>query len=58
MDWGKGKKSKFVLSLVKRNFINKLIIALNVNGTIQNEPDKISKEQYNYYQALYSEQLN
>ncbi len=52
------KDSNFLLSLEKRNIINKLIKGLDVNGTIEKEPDTISKEQYNYYQALYSEKLN
>ncbi len=50
--------SKFFLLLEKRNFTNKLIKDLDVNGIIEKELDKISKEQYNYYQALYSEKLN
>ncbi len=52
------KNSTFFPSLEKRNFTNKSIKALDANGTIEKEPDKISKEQYNYYQALFSEKLN
>ncbi len=52
------EEEKFFLSLEKRNFTNKFIKALNINGTIEKELDKISKEQYNYYQVLYSEKLN
>ncbi len=58
MEWRRGKNSKCFLSLEKRNFTNKLIKALDVNGTIEKEQDKISKEQYNYNHALYSEKLN
>ncbi len=46
------KNSKFFLSLEKRNFTNKLIKALDVNGTIEKEPDKISKEQLNNHKAF------
>ncbi len=53
-----GRRGKRFLSLEKRNYTNKLIKALDVNGTIEKEPDKISKELYNYYQALYSEKLS
>ncbi len=55
MDRGGGQQFQVFLSLGKRSFTNKLIKALDVNGTIEKEPDKISNEQYNYYQALYSE---
>ncbi len=50
--------SKFFLSLEKKNYTNKLIKALDKDGTIVKEPDNISKGQSTYYQALYFEKLN
>ena len=43
---------------LKKNYINKLISALEINGKITNDQSIISQEQTNFYQKLYSEKLN
>ncbi len=50
------ENSKFFLSLEKRNYTNKLISALEINGKIANNPNEISGIQTKFYQTLYSEE--
>ena len=51
------KPTKYFCSLEKRNYVNKLITKLNVNGTEVVNPEEILKEQKNFYQKLYSRKL-
>ncbi len=52
------KNSKFLLNLEKRNYCNKLITILEVDGKIIKDQLNIAKAQKNFYQNLYSEKLN
>jgi hypothetical protein len=55
----KGKKnSKYFLSLEKKNYMNKVISNLDVNGVIIDNPVGISQAQADFYNKLYSEKLN
>ena len=49
------KCSSFFLNLEKRNYQNKCISQLNINGTIITDPNKISLEENKFYTNLYSE---
>ena len=46
------------MNLEKRNYINKRITQLNINGQIINDPLEIAAEQRTFYKNLYSEKLN
>ncbi len=52
------KNSKFFLSLEKKNYTNKLISQLNVDGKIIKDKINIANAPKNFYQNLYSEKLN
>ncbi len=52
------KKSRYFLSLEKRNYANKLITTLEIVGKMTKEPARISQEQTTFYQNLYSEKIN
>ncbi len=52
------RSSKIFFSLEKRNYINKLISSLEINGKILNNPNEILEAQTNVYQKLYSEKIN
>ncbi len=51
------KNSKFFLNLEKRNYCNKHITSLEVDGKIIKDQHNISKAQTNIYQNIYSEKL-
>ncbi len=50
--------SKYFLALEKRNYANKLISTLEIDGKITKNNNEISKAQSNFYKNLYSEKLN
>ena len=52
------KNSKFFLNLEKKNYCNKLITSLEVDGNIIKDQKNIAQAQKNFYQNLYSEKLN
>jgi hypothetical protein len=52
------KNTKFFLNLEKKNYLNRLISSLDINGTLTSDPQKIAIEQTNFYQALYQEKLS
>jgi hypothetical protein len=52
------KSSKYFLTLEQRNYTNKHITALEINGKIEKDQKKISEAQKTYYQTLYSEKLD
>jgi hypothetical protein len=52
------KNTKFFLNLEKKNYLNKLISTLDIEGTITSDSKKISEEQTNFYQNLYKEKLS
>jgi exonuclease III len=52
------KNTNYFMSLEKRNYENKLITTLNINGTITKDQKDISNAQHSYYKNLYSEKLN
>jgi hypothetical protein len=51
------KNKKFFMNLEKRNYINKRITQLNINGQIINDPLEIAAEQRTFYKNLYSEKI-
>ena len=51
------KATTFFCNLEKRNYINKVITKLNVNGKTIINPDKILSEQKNYYANIYSSKV-
>ena len=52
------KNSKFFLSLEKRNYLNKVISNLEIDGKIIHDPKEISEAQTMFYKKLYSEQID
>jgi exonuclease III len=52
------KNSKFFLGLEKRNYLNKLITHLEIDGKNVTDINKISDETAKFYKQLYSEKLN
>jgi len=50
------KNSKFFFNLEKRNYINKHITQLNIEGTVITDPKLILDEEKHFYEKLYSEQ--
>ncbi len=52
------RNTSFFLNLEKRIFTNKLISALEINGTIIKDLNKISQNQSVFYETLYSEKIN
>ncbi len=52
------KNSKFFMNLEKRNFVNKLITQLEVDGNIITDPSEILKEEKRFYEKLYKENLD
>ena len=52
------KNTKFFLNLEKRNYTNKLISNLEINGTITSDQEKITNEQARFYSSLYTEKLS
>ncbi len=55
--WSKQNQNTFWL-LKKRNYINRFISSLEIDGHIVKGSSKISEAQSKYYQNLYSEKLN
>ena len=55
MGRGKRKNSSFFLQLEKKNYVNKHITQLNVEGINIDNPKQILKEQKKFYETLYSE---
>ncbi len=53
-----GNNSKYLLSLEKNYYSNKLISTLEIDGNIVKNPTKISEALETFYQNLYSEKLN
>ena len=49
------KSTSFFLNLEKRNYLNKYISQLNVDGNIINNPEEILKQERTFYEHLYSE---
>ncbi len=49
---------RYLLSLAKRNYANKLITTLEIDGKITKEPARIFQEQITFDQNLYSEKIN
>ncbi len=58
MDRRGRKKLKIFLSLERRNYTNKLISTLEINGNIIKDPIKISEAQNQFFETLYAEILN
>ncbi len=54
----RGKNSTYFLSLEKRNYTNKLISTLEMNGNIIKDPIKISEVLNQFFKTLYAETLN
>ena len=52
------KSSKFFFNLEKRNYINKVITKVNLEGNIVSEPNLVIKEMRKYYKNLYSSKLS
>ena len=52
------KNTRYFLNLEKKNYLNKVITTLNIDGKIITDPQKISKEQTKFYQNLYTEKLD
>ncbi len=52
------KPTKYFASLEKRNYVNKLINKLNVDGQITENQIDILRETRNYYQRLYTSRVN
>ncbi len=50
--------SKYILSLEKRNYTNKLISTLEINGNIIKDPTKISEAQNQFFETVFAETLN
>ncbi len=48
---------KYFLSLEKKNYPNKLISTLEIDGNIVKDPTKIPEAQETFYKNLYSEKL-
>ena len=51
------KNTKYFLNLEKKNYLNKLISTLSIDGKITTNKNEISNELTNFYQELYSEKL-
>ncbi len=58
MDRRRRKNSKYFLSLEKRNYTNELISTLAINDNIVKNLMEISEAQSDFFQGLYSEELN
>ena len=52
------KNTKFFLSLEKRNYSNKLISTLDIDGKTIHTTKEISEAQTKFYENLYSEKIN
>jgi hypothetical protein len=51
------KNTKYFLNLEKKNYLNKIISSLEINGKIISNNTEISKEQTKFYKNLYTENL-
>ncbi len=49
MDRRRRKNAKYFLSLEKKNYLNKVITSLNVNGKIISNPKEILTAEHNYF---------
>ncbi len=52
------KNSKYFLNLKKKNYTNRLITQLEVNGKILKEQTNIANAQHIFYKEQYSQQIN
>ena len=52
------KNTKYFLNLEKKNYLNKLISSLEIDGKITSNSNAITQEQTRFYESLYTEKLN
>jgi exonuclease III len=52
------KNTKYFLNLEKKNYLNKLISSLEIDGKITSNSTAITEEQTRFYKNLYTEKLN
>jgi len=51
------KNTKYFLNLEKKNYLNKLITTLDIDGNLTSDAKTISNEQTRFYKTLYTEKL-
>lgn len=52
------KNTKYFMNLEKKNYTNKVISQLNINGDIITDSNAILKAQYNFYNTLYTDKID